>query len=230
MNVPQPASMRGFTLLEMMIALVLLSLIMTILFSGLRLGVSSWDTAERVVAETAEQELALRLLDRQLALAMPLILEREGEASRIAFEGEPTRVRWASPLPAHRGGGGIQWLTLELGETARGEGLVLRFRLLHPDTLNAPPERVEETELLLAGIGSMKVSYYGRPDNQENGEWFSEWLDDRRIPELISVELQTERGHQESVYLSVAPRQSASPSVVVGDELRFDQRFLPPGS
>ena len=207
MSVPQPASMRGFTLLEMMIALVLLSLIMTILFAGLRLGVSSWDTAERVVAETAEQELALRLIDRQLALAMPLMLEREGEPPRIAFEGEPTRVRWASPLPAHRGGGGIQWLTLELGETARGEGLVLRFRLLHPDTLDAPAERVEETELLLSGVNSVVFSYFGRPANHWDGAWFNEWSDGDQLPELITLRLEYERGHQESMYLSVAPRQ-----------------------
>lgn len=203
-----PGHMQGFTLLEVMIALVLLSLIMTVLFSGLRLGVSSWDTAERVVAETAEQELALRLLDRQLALAMPLMLERDGEQARIAFEGEPNRVRWASPLPAHRGGGGLQWLTLELGETARGAGLVLRFRLLHPDTQDAPADQVEDTELLLAGVDAMDVSYYGRPDNQEDGEWFSEWPVRDRLPDLIALALQSERGSQESMYLSVAPRQA----------------------
>lgn len=207
MNRPQRAGAGGFTLLEMMIALVLLSLIMTILFSGLRLGVSSWDAAERVVAETAEQELALRLIERQLAVAMPLMLERQGQGSRLAFEGDTARVRWAAPLPAHRGGGGLHWLTLELGRTARGEGLVLRFRLFHPDTLDAPADRVEETELLLAGVSSMEVSYFGRPGNQQNGSWFNRWLDGDRLPDLIRMRFRSERGHQEWMYLSVAPRQ-----------------------
>ncbi|WP_155987008.1 prepilin-type N-terminal cleavage/methylation domain-containing protein [Thioalkalivibrio sp. ALE11] len=205
---PGRVSARGFTLMEVLIALVLLSLIMTALFSALRLGVSSWDAAERSVAETAEEELALRLLDRQLALAMPLMLERDGEQARIAFEGEPNRVRWASPLPAHRGGGGIQWQTLELGETARGEGLVLRFRLLHPDTLEAPADQVEDTELLLAGIDAMELSYYGRSNLDEEAEWFSEWSVRDRLPDLVTLTLQSDRGSQTSIYLSVAPRQA----------------------
>jgi general secretion pathway protein J len=197
----------GFTLLEMMIGLVLLGLMMTVLFSGLRLGASSWDAAERKVASVAERELAIRVLERQLALAMPVMHAPEGEPERLAFEGESDRLIWVSPLPAYRGGGGVHELELALGATDRGAGLVLHYRLFHPDVLDGSAGSDRESVLLLEDVNDLRLSYYGAMDDSERDEWVQRWDHDRDLPGLVKVELGFGESPEGLLTLVVEPRQ-----------------------
>jgi general secretion pathway protein J len=205
------ARQRGFTLLELMIALVLLALIMTVLLSALRLGASSWDAAERKVAAVAEREMAMRVVERQLALAMPVMHAAEGEEEHLAFEGGPDAVSWVSPLPAHRGGGGVQYMRLALGETDRGRGLVLTWRLFHPDVMDAPAAQVEDAVLLMEGVEGLHLSYLGAPDddNPERREWFDRWDHENRMPDLIRLTLDMEDPSAREMSLVAEPRQGA---------------------
>ena len=212
------AHQRGFTLLELMIALVLLALIMTVLLSALRLGASSWDAAERKVAAVAEREMAMRVVERQLALAMPVMHVAEGEQARLAFEGEPDAVSWVSPLPAHRGGGGVQYMRLALGETDRGRGLVLTWRLFHPDVMDAPAAQVEDAVLLMAGIDGLHLSYFGAPDDPQRLEWRDRWDHRDNLPELVRLELEPADPSEPDLFLVAEPRQGQ-----VYIEMRFPE-------
>jgi general secretion pathway protein J len=200
----------GFTLLEMMIGMVVLGLMMTVLFSGLRLGASSWDAAERRVASVAERELALRVIERQLAMALPVMHapEGEGEPPKLAFDGEGDRVTWISPLPAYRGGGGVHELELALGVTDRGEGLVLGYRLFHPDVLDAPSATDRESVLLLEGVTELRATYYGSLEDPERGEWFDHWDHPESLPDLVKLEFDLADEAAHPITLVVQPRQA----------------------
>jgi general secretion pathway protein J len=207
MSLASSTRSSGFTLLEMMIGMVVLGLMMTVLFSGLRLGASSWDAAERKVASVAERELAIRVIERQLALAMPVMHTPEGEPPRLAFDGEGDRVTWVAPLPAYRGGGGVHELELALGATDRGEGLVLGYRLFHPDVLDAPSDTGRESVLLLEDVTELRATYYGSLDDPERGEWFDHWDHPASLPDLVKLEFGLADPLARPITLVVQPRQ-----------------------
>ncbi|MEE9250386.1 MAG: prepilin-type N-terminal cleavage/methylation domain-containing protein, partial [Alphaproteobacteria bacterium] len=64
---------RGFTLLEVLIAMTLLGLIMMLLFGGLRLGTRAWETNSDRVEEISQIEISHQIIRRMLAQAYPLV-------------------------------------------------------------------------------------------------------------------------------------------------------------
>lgn len=69
---------RGFTLLETLVALVLMSLLLLALFGGFRAGIASWRIADDYVEETETQLMLSRLLYRQMNQLK--IAESEGKS------------------------------------------------------------------------------------------------------------------------------------------------------
>jgi len=61
---------RGFTLVELLIALSLIGLITLLLFSGLRLGTRAWEGVETTADRTAELRVARNFLERALVQAL----------------------------------------------------------------------------------------------------------------------------------------------------------------
>lgn len=183
---------RGFTLLEVMIALVLLGLLLAVLFAGLRLGARSWDAGESRAREAAERAQVLAFLDRSLARAEPLYWQLSGATQKLAFEGLPDRVSWVAPLPAHRGGGGLTWLSLELGELDGQSALVLGYQFFHPDTLD--PEHLTEREILLEGVTGLGIEYFGSGEPGASPLWSGTWSSQNELPQLIRVRVEDVRG------------------------------------
>jgi general secretion pathway protein J len=185
-----PTKLGGFTLVEVLIALVLLGLIMTILFSGLRLASGSWDGAQRQVEQVVEAAMAVRFLRRQVGTALHVDwpgMDVAGE-NPLAFRGERDRLRFVGPLPAHVGDGGLHWITLQLGGTERGAGLVLASRLFHPDTLGHPDDRDPEAHLILPGVQRVGFRYFGTRRDAMEPRWEEEW-NEPSLPLLVAIDL-----------------------------------------
>src|SRR5437667_1873633 len=92
-------SKRGFTLIEVMVALTLLGVIATLLASGTRLGldVSARGSAKAETMRTEHMQWAL--LRGQLQGALPFRYWTATEDKRIqhvAFDGTPDRIRFVS--------------------------------------------------------------------------------------------------------------------------------------
>jgi general secretion pathway protein J len=194
--------------LELLIGMVLLAVMLNLLFSGLRLGARAWDSTEDRLEAVNARELALRFLDRQLAIAEPTILRGENLNGRVAFIGDPDRVTWVAPLPAHRGGGGLQRLELAVGEAERGAGLVLRYEPYDPEHFRNPERDDDTSTLLLEGVESMDLAYYGEVTGRDEGEWSERWEPGEALPQLIRLQF-TRGDDAETVReLIAAPRQA----------------------
>ncbi len=130
---------RGFTLIELIIALALVALITLLLFSGLRLGGRAWDGVDAVAERNAELRSARGFLDRTLAQSRDLLVNIDG-LPRQLFAGGSDSLEFAAPLSEHVGIPGLY--VLRLGLEGRGEAsrLVLTRWLLHPDVLAGDAE------------------------------------------------------------------------------------------
>lgn len=98
------ARRNGFTLLEVLVALVVLGFLLAGLSQGVRFGIQAWGMQTRRVAQQADMDLALRTLQRLIEEADP------GDGNETA-----TSRAARTPLP---GAAGCRWRpSLRVGRT-----------------------------------------------------------------------------------------------------------------
>ena len=178
---------RGFTLLEVLVALVLIGLLMVVLFGGFRAGIRSWQLAESHTTEIEDRRQLSGLLYRhlgQLRFAVPVISE-SGQLSSF-YLWEPSRLRYVAPLAMSTGG---MPYVFELVSDAPGmPGIWVRF---------APFDAQQPVEQAFAGVEFQQVSsdvrllfhYFTRSFDQ--GDVPREWRElsglDDETPSLVAV-------------------------------------------
>src|SRR5690349_20805308 len=86
---------HGFTLIEVVVSLVIMSMVVTVAFSGFRIGINAWERGGRVVEEMDKRTTLEHLIQRQLASAYPLQVSVEKE-SVILFRGTASRIDFVS--------------------------------------------------------------------------------------------------------------------------------------
>ncbi|MBK5929389.1 prepilin-type N-terminal cleavage/methylation domain-containing protein [Halochromatium salexigens] len=207
---------RGFTLVELLIALSLISLITLLLFSGLRLGSRSWEAVETVSERVADLRIARNLIERALRQTQALTLVVDG-VERSVFAGEAEALEWVAPLSDHVGIPGLYILRLGLEEAGEYPRLVLTRWLLHDEVLNDGAEN-PIWEPLMEGVGAsaepgafdrdlaqgaygrtvllprverFRLEYFGQLPGGVEREWSEEWIDQRALPEAVRLTLST---------------------------------------
>jgi general secretion pathway protein J len=206
----------GFTLIELVIALALIGLITLLLFSGLRLGTRIWEGVETLAERTAEPRIACNFLMQALTQARAVQVVYDAK-SMLVFGGDAENLEFVAPLSEHAGTPGlyILRLSLEQGDVQR---LVLTRWLLHPDVLagwgkvpewkpfdggEGPSEigpldedsvaGVFGSTLLLDDVGDLQIGYFGVAEGRQEPDWYSEWLDEPRMPLAVRMHLTTEK-------------------------------------
>ncbi len=205
----------GFTLLELLIALALVSLIALLLFSGLRLGTRTWEGVEAAADRTAELRVARNFLERELRQARQIELTFDAQR-RFVFAGDEKSLEFVAPLSEHVGIPGLYVLRLTLQEGERRQ-LVLTRWLLNPDVLagtdtapawepleagqavRGPSPSVEDdiaagafgSAVLVERVGELAFSYFGAQQGELEPVWHTDWLDQPRPPLAVRVHLTT---------------------------------------
>ena len=179
----------GFTLLEILVALVVLGFLMVGLTQGVRAGLTMWGAQTRRVGETADLDASARVLRRLLSgISLPAAGGVLGASSTEKFEALPESLTFVGDLPTGFGTTRRADITLELHEGR----LVLRWTPRRHELSIAPPPEPIETELI-RGVERFDLAYWGSPSPSESAGWQSRW-DRRDIPELIRVRLGFAKG------------------------------------
>ncbi len=183
---------RGFTLIEILVAMTLLGIVMVLLFGGLRVGTRVWESGDESAEELARLEIVQGFIRRHLSQAYPLVVSDSRGERRISFEGKPDTLEFTSPMPAHLGVGGFHRLVLSVAGDGADKRLVMRRRLFQSgmDDAVEPPDAEDETEsVLLERISSAAFSYYGAIDADAEPEWRDTWEEARSPPLLVRLDV-----------------------------------------
>ena len=195
---------RGFTLLELLVALVVLGLLVVGLTQGVRAGLTMWGAQTRRMGETGELDAsarALRVLLGGISVPSAGAVGR-GAAGAVKLEGHSDSLAFVGEMPTGLGTTRRANITLEL---VQGR-LVLRWTPHRHELTTAPEPEPIETELI-GGVESLDFAYWGSPSADQPAGWQAQW-DGSNIPELIRVRLAFAKGDRRRwPDLIAAPRQ-----------------------
>ena len=183
----------GFTLLEILGALVLLALLLLGVYAGVQTATRSVHVGESSIARLDELRAAQQFLRRELAQSMAVPLARNDKGDNLFFDGGARKMRYVAALPGYLGKLGAQLQQVQLVKNNDGTlRLEASFAMLPPD--GSPPHAFGNPEVLLDGIRSGSFSYRGLDDQGKPGNWLDEWPDGRVLPILVSVDLRLADG------------------------------------
>jgi general secretion pathway protein J len=183
---------RGFTLVEVMIALVIFSMIMVATISALRAFGNTRLTVERLTGRVDEIRLLSGFLRQTMGAAMPVArygrpvgLGDAGAGSGVYFSGRPDEMVWVAPIAAGAGLGGVYILRLSLDQ---GQ-LVLRWHPYDPDA-SAVDWGTVERRVLLENVEDLQFGYRAsRASSLDGAAWQDQWVSPLGNPAVVRLSL-----------------------------------------
>lgn len=189
------AHKRGFSLVEVLVALSLLAVLMAFLFGSLSFG-------RRALQMSAQTERAASVAAVQLALenllsrTEPLLIAGANRRRKLVFEGRSDRLAFVANLEGRTTLAGLY--VVEILAAPESDGRTVSslhltqtlFRLRSAENVGGLPSY---RRTLLTEIDSLTFRYFG-PGGSSHDEWLDEWIDRSELPKLVEMRVQFRRG------------------------------------
>ena len=176
---------RGFTLIEVVLATLLLAFGILIAFGSVRSAQGSVARADAASRRNEHLRAVQGFLRRQLDAAQPLVMNRDPRTQEVTFlDGDRQSVRFVAPMPGYisRGGPYVQTLRLDHDRLEFAYAMLVDSKPLADDE-KLPPE------LLLEGIVDAHFQYRSLgPDGRIAG-WTDSWHRAGEMPLEVRLQL-----------------------------------------
>lgn len=186
----------GFTLVELVVALVLLGAMMSLLYSGITFALRSWDAGDANGRRTADRRIGENFLRRELTETFPLRW-KDPMALRFAFEGGDHVLRFVSSRPAGIAQGGLALVAIDVEDDPEHPGtsnLVMRRVLADPDAAGFTALDPVKPSILIEDVKSAEFAYFGAENDFAEPRWFAQWPYPARMPEVVRVHMEAADG------------------------------------
>ena len=183
----------GFTLIEVLIAMTMLSLMVVLLFSSLTIGAKSWEQGEKKIADVNEIAVVQQFFNHHLAHATPQWNDFDPEKDRVfSFQGKKQSLQFVAAFPASAERAGLQLFNLELKKKDKQHFINVTLTPFFP--LAEGNEWFQDDVELVKNVQRFELSYFGL--NDETGElvWQNEWLNKEQQPRLVKILLELDDG------------------------------------
>lgn len=186
---------HGFTLVEMLVVMALLSLMVLAMVSALRTVGQSQDRVDRLLTRADDFRVAVDFMRGTLGRvsARKGTGGGEGRAGSYLFHAAPDAVAWVGVMPARYGGGGRHFFRLAREKGGNGrDALVLRFVPWALSAQASPDWGGAESRVLVEDVEALKFRYENA--TVAPATWIEDWTLQDRLPSRISIDLTTTAG------------------------------------
>lgn len=184
----------GFTLLEVLGAMVLLALLLLGVYAGVRSATHTVQAGSIKIEQLDQVRSAQQFLRRELAQALAQPMGHDNNGNGIFFVGSGDEMRFVAPLPGYLGRMGPQLIQVKLVKGDKGKQLVATLAELPPD--GSAPKPLGDPQVLVDGIIDGSFSYRGVNQQGEPMDWQGDWNAPGTMPNLVTIKLALQHGRE----------------------------------
>ncbi len=188
---------KGFTLLELLVSISILSVVLVMIYGTLSMGSRAWEKGEEDIERIQRMRVVMNLLGREIKSTFPYKVtpsEFDTHKEFYAFEGKKDSVSFVSTVPLKGGKKGLSWLSFWVESD---EGLVVVERDALKTDIFKERNNIDkdEIEVLDSYVTAMKLEYYelrsGKEEGEGEGEWKEHWDAEKEgtLPHAVRIEL-----------------------------------------
>ena len=184
----------GFTLIEVILATVLLASGLALAFASLR-AASATATRGELVAQRDERMRAVSgFLRHRLSSARSIAYALDPTTGQqLRFSGDGSQMRFVADLPDYLGRGGPYVHTLRVVRGGDTERIEVGFAMaLGGQTIAESPPR--PPDVLADGLGGVRFRYRGMNADGQLGGWSDAWDTPEVLPLQVSIDLTDKDG------------------------------------
>ena len=190
----------GFTLVEVILALALTTLLLGLLSSGVFIVTGDWNRNADVLDESLDEALAVLQIERALHGAFPHSYTNTETLSRqLFFSGDSDYLGWVSTVSAQRTPGLTAWELFNV----ENEGVYLT---LVPAFSDDPSLRLQEAMPMLIFPDYQIEFSYLYEELDENRLWSEEWEAEELLSLPLAVYVRLEPYDEDEEVLEVLAR------------------------
>lgn len=183
----------GFTLIEILVVMSLLSLLALGMGSALRTTAQTGERVDTKLLESDELRVTTAFLRSVLGR---MHVQRQNTPTSVGqqpyfFEGAPASITWIGVMPARHGVGGRAFFRLSLGQAEGRTGLLLQF--LPWDSATVQPDWSRgEARMLVDDAADLRLKYVNTTSNEPR--WVERWDSPDTLPDRVSISLRPASG------------------------------------
>lgn len=204
----------GFTLVELLVALALFSLLTGLLFDNVRFALRAWRSTSTSTAQFERSMIAQDLLRRTIGNLYPMMITNNGTQPQIDFEGMNEKISFLGNAPIALSAGGRFRFNVLVERTQEQADLVM---VSAPELADSSDRSTTRRTLLLSGIAWAEFSYFGETAPARKLQWNESWTKQSDVPRLVRLRVGFRSGDTRLwPDLLVAPRILADVNCIYG--------------
>jgi general secretion pathway protein J len=174
----------GFTLVELLVALALFSLVTTLLFGAVSFGLGAWQKGSAGVEHFERASVSQELLRRLIGNLYPMRTDGGGIQPYVEFDGTNDAMSFLGDAPNVMGGARYHFKLFVERQKDRAD-----LRLLSQPELAQPQGALATSTVLIEDIALAQFSYLGDAPSDRNNRWNESWTKRPEAPKLVRIRI-----------------------------------------
>lgn len=200
----------GFTLVEMLVSMALLSVLATVLFGNVSVGIKAFQSGSAHAVDAEQCMIAQNLLRQMIRDAYPLFLSNSRNRPHVDFTGARESMSFLGNTPMVIADGGRHRFNLFINRHHDKNDLVLTSAA---ELTNHTSDPMPVKTVVIGDIDQVRFSYFGIARAGQAAQWHDEWTQQNELPKLVRIRVTFRKNDARSwPDLIIAPRISVDVS------------------